>query len=262
MSIPRVINLTWMQGWSQLPDKFRSNIQSIIDKNPGYKIRYWDEHSLRDAVRLLGPEYLAKWNSFSHMHQRVDFGRYVALYVTGGGISTDVDVVALKGFDSTPNIDSSNFVVSYNSSNAFENYIKNGRRVALNNATILVGPNNQILKGLIDHIMGLSCEVNQDKESCIQSTTGPREFTEYLDQYKDEITVLDHRFFEPCQGNSIGCTIPEQAILDHQHEASWVSDRNKKIAQAWYWMKEHWLWMVGIIGFIILVSFSRKTKTV
>lgn len=250
-----------MQGWNVFPDRLKSNIQSLIDKNPGYEIRRWDEKSLRKVVESLGPEYLAKWDSFPHMHQRVDFGRYAVLYKNGGGISVDTDVVALKGFDSTPNINTSNFLVSYNSSNAFENYVKNGRSVSLNNATILVSPNNAILKGLLDHILGLSCSLNQSKESCIQGTTGPREFTTYLNQHKDKITILPNVYFEPC-GSDPNCVIPEQSVLDHRHEGSWVRDSHKNLAQLWYWIKAKRVAIFAVlIGTAILLLASSKTKT-
>lgn len=260
MTIPKNIHLVWMQGWDSLPDKFASNVQSIADKNPGWKIFKWTEKGIRDTVAKLGPEYLAKYDSFNLLHQKVDLGRYAILY-TYGGASVDTDVVALKGFDETPNLKTSDFIVSYNSSNAFENYIKNGRSVSLNNATILVSKNNPIMKGLIDHILGLSCTIDQSKESCIQGTTGPKEFTTYLNQHKDQITILDNVYFEPCGGNDTECILPEAAILDHQHEGSWVRDSHKQISRIWYGIKRNRAAIFAVFGTIILFFIlTSKTK--
>lgn len=254
-----------MQGWREFPDRLKPNIQSVIDKNPGYTFSYWDENSLRKVVESLGLEYLAKWESFPYMHQRIDMGRYALLYQTGGGISIDTDVVALKGFDSTPYIQSENFIVSYNSStNTFENYIKAGIPEVINNATILVSPKNLILKNLLDHILTLSCTIDQGKPGCIQATTGPNAFTKFLlENYRDQIKIIDKDFFEPCPGNDEwGCKIPERAILDHRHEGSWIGEGSKNISRIWYCIKAHKAIVLGIIiALIIIITTSSKTKT-
>jgi len=117
--IPRTIHQIWMQGWGQLPDKYLDNVQSIADKNPDYKILKWDEKSIRDIVKYLGEDYLRKYDSFTTLHQKIDFGRYSILYAMGG-ISVDTDVKAYKSFDETPHINDSNFIISYNSSSGFE----------------------------------------------------------------------------------------------------------------------------------------------
>lgn len=248
-----------MQGWNNLPQKFMSNIESIYKHNPDYEIIKWDEKSLREEVYKLGPHYLEKWDSFPYMHQRVDMGRFAVLFLEGG-ISVDTDVVAIKGFDNTPSLGISSFVVSYNSSNAFENFVKNGRAVSLNNATILVSKNNPIMKDLLDHILGLSCDINQSKESCIQETTGPKEFTTFLNKYKDQITILDNKYFEPCGGADTECVIPEVAILDHQHEGSWVRNSHKQISKFWYYIKRNWVPIAVLAGIIILLTSSHRAK--
>lgn len=259
--IPKIINITWMQGWDKFPSKYESNIQSIVEKNPDYKIMKWDERNIRDIVRYLGEDYLRKYDSFTTLHQKIDYGRYILLY-TFGGISVDVDVKAYKSFDETPHINTSNFLVSYNSSNAFENYIKHGKAVSLNNATILVSKNNEILKGLIDHILALSCDINQSKESCIQETTGPREFTKYLNQYKDQITILDNIYFEPCPGSDENCEInSELTILDHQHEGSWLSDGTKVMSSVYYKIKQHKIKILIAMAIIVILILIFKKQS-
>lgn len=259
--IPKNIHIIWWQKFANLPEHLRPKVQSIVDKNPGWNIYFWDEESIRKVMSQYGPQYLAKLDEYKFLHQSVDLSRFFLLHQFGG-VSVDTDVVALKGFDETPHLNDSSFIVSANSSSVFENWVKNGKPFALNNATILTTKGNPVMKGLMDHILELSCDVNADKEKCIQSTTGPREFTNYLLQYKDQITILKHSIFEPCGGSDAwGCTIPEDAILDHQHEGSWVSERNKNISRAWYWLKAHWLWIVGIIGLILLISKTRKVQT-
>lgn len=247
-----------MQGWASLPEKYLVNVQSISEKNPGYQIIRWDDRSMRDMVRNLGETYLQKYDSFQTIHQKVDFGRYAVLYALGG-ISVDVDVMAHKGFDDTPFINEKDFIVSYNSSSAFENYVKHGRPVSLNNATILVSKRHPIMKGLLDHIMTLSCEIGQSKESCIQETTGPREFTTYLNQFKDQITILDSAYFEPCSGSDMNCEIKPVSILDHRHEGSWLGENTKKFADTYYKIKKY-KWPILIVTIIIILFIIHGRK--
>lgn len=259
--IPQNVHMIWLQGWDKLPPKYYDNVKSIEEKNPNYNIIKWEDKSIRDILKYLGDNYLQKYDNFQTIHQRVDMGRYAILYALGG-VSCDVDVVAYKSFDETPNLNDSSMIVSYNSSSGFENYVKHGKSVSLNNATILVSRNNPIMKGLLDHIMELSCDINESKEQCIQNTTGPREFTKYLDQYKDQITVLDNTYFEPCSGYMDECEIKPNTILQHKHEASWVGDTNKLIGRVYYKIKQHRdkiLIAITIIVIFILISNTPKS---
>lgn len=258
--INKNVHILWWQGWNLLPSKYYYNIKSIIDKNPSYKIYKWDQYSIREVVKSLGEQYLQKLDSFTTLHQQIDFSKFILLFVFGG-ISTDVDVVALNGFDNTPYIKDRDFIISYNSSNALENWVKSGRSVIFNNATILVSAKNPIIKGLIDHLLTVSCSIDQSKESCVNNTTGPKGFTEYLDKYKDQITILDHEYFEPCMGNDSGCEInPNTSILDHQHESSWVSPIHKQFSKAYYFTKRNWIWMLAVVIIIILATYSCPKK--
>lgn len=257
--IPKIISAIWMQGWNNLPEKYLPNIKSIEEKNPDYKIIKWDKKSIRDVVKYLGDQYLQKFDGFKTLHQQIDFGRYCVLYAIGG-ISCDLDVVAIKGFSKTPEINSSEFIVSYNSSSAFENWAKHGKSASLNNATILVSKNNPIMKGLIDHIMTLSCDINQSKESCIQDTTGPREFTKYLDQYKDQIVVLDNVYFEPCNGADLACSISPETIINHRHEGSWLSDSTKGFGRLYFKIKQNRgpIIMGLLLLFVLFIIFNKR----
>lgn len=258
MAIPKYIHQIWYQSWNNLPSKYISNVQSVIDMNPGWTHLKWDDESMREVIKSIGPEYLDKYNEFKLLHQQVDFGRISILYAYGG-VSVDCDAMAYRGFNSTPHIETSDFIASKNSSNEIENLVKANIPEVLINATILVKPKHPILKQFLDHMMNLSCDINQSKYSCIQNTTGPRTFTKYLlDNFKDQITILDHQYFDPCNGNDTECEIPANAILDQQQEGSWANPAYKKIAQVWYWTKRRWIWLLLIIVIIILILSDRK----
>lgn len=257
-TIPKNIHFLWYQGWKEFPTKYESNIASVIDNNPGYKIFKWDNESIRQILKNIGQQYLDKYDSFEIMHQRIDMGRYAVLYWFGG-ISVDCDAKSFNGFDNTPHINTSDFIASYNSSNEIENLVKANIPEVLINATILVKPRHPILKNLLDNILASSCSIQESKYSCIQNTTGPRAFTKYLlDNYKDQITILDNEYFDPCNGNDTECKIPDSAILDQQQEGSWANPAYKTVAQSWYFVKRHWGVIAIIIIVIILISCSKK----
>lgn len=252
--IPKIIHQIWFQGFNNLPEKYIDNVKSIRELNPDWQYIQWDDSTIKLLLYTLGQAYVDKYNSFEHIHQKIDFGRYAILY-TYGGVSVDVDVVAYKNFNETPYINEKDFIVSYNSSNAFENYIKSGRTLIINNATILVNKNNEILKGLLDHILTLTCDINESKYKCINETTGVKEFTNFLDQYKDQIIVLENSYLEPCSGSDNYCEIKPNSIVDHQHAGTWVGDTNKNIAQSWYWAKGHKTELITVFIIIVILIF-------
>lgn len=259
MTIPKIIHQIWLQGWNSLPSKYEKNVTSILEHNKDWHHIRWDENSVLYALNQLGKQYVNKYNSYEHIHQRVDFARYAILYLYGG-VSVDVDVLAYKNFKETPFIDKSTFIISYNSSNSFENYIKSGKSLVINNATILVNKRNRILKSLIDHVLTLSCDINESKYKCINETTGIKEFDSFLNNYKDQITVLDNVYLEPCQGSDRHCEInPKLTIIDHQHEGAWISPNILNIARLWYkikaWKKEIAFFI--IIGIVLIIIFAN-----
>lgn len=246
MSIPKQINQIWLQGADQLPSKYSENVKSVIDKNPGYGYKLWDEKSLREVIAQIGPQYLEKFDSLPLLHQKVDFGRYALLY-QNGGISVDMDVVALKGFDSLPEINTGSFIVSRNSLNNF-----------INNATILVEPKHPVMKGLLDYILTLDCKQSKGKFFCVQQTTGPQTFTRYLKNFKDQITILPSTYFESCSGNDEYCQLSPDAILNHLHDGTWLPGYIKKGSKALYFCREYkWIIVLLIIIIIILIAKFR-----
>lgn len=219
--IPKIIHQIWYQGWNKFPERLKVNVDSVSAMNPDWTRMTWDENSLRDAVASLGQKYLDKYDGFSIMHQKIDFGRYAVLYIYGG-VSVDTDIFAFKGFDETPTIDTSDLIVSKNPTNSF-----------LNNATILASKNNPIMLGLLDSIAP-ECKSKNSNFLCMQETTAPKSFTKYMNQFKDQITILDSSYFEPCSGADKFCEVKPNSILDHRHELSWLSPAQRKASEFYH----------------------------
>ena len=239
----------WMQGWDKFPEKFRANIQSVIDKNTNWKIYYWDEGSILEELKNSGQEYLDKYNNFKLLHQRVDYARYFLIWKFGGA-SIDTDIVALKGFDSIPNIDTSDFIVS-----------EKPHSKSINNATILSSRNNPILKYVIDNIDIKPCGEYESDYQCIQRTTGPYAFNKLLKPFKDKIVVLDKSYMEPCSSLDKYCSVKSNTILDHRHELSWLKPWHREAIKMYFEVKHYkYQILIALIIIIILILALKKNN--
>jgi mannosyltransferase OCH1-like enzyme len=246
--IPKILHFIWFQGWDSLPANFQSNVDSVIKNNPGYQVMKWDGNSLRNAIATIGNDYAVKYDEFEYMHQKIDFGRYAVLYLNGG-ISVDIDAIAYKGFDQTPGIQTSSFIVSQNSTNQF-----------VNNAIILVSQKNPLMLELLQQISG-NCGKMEHKISCIMKSTGPQMFNDFVLQNKEQINILPNTYFEPCSGADKFCKLPEQVILNHKHAATWISPFWQNMNKCRHWCRHYSdsLMILVILGLTIFIAYKIST---
>lgn len=243
---PKSIHQIWLQGKESIPTKYSENISSVIKNNPDYSYHLWDEGEIRNEIRKIGDSYLKKFDALPLLHMKVDMGRYAILF-SQGGISVDIDSVALKSFNETPHINDSNFIVSKNSNNQF-----------INNATILVSKENPLMKQLLDEISG-DCKWYQDDTSCVMYSTGPIAFTKFVEKHWGEITVLDPVYFEPCSGMDVSCKPnSEKSILNHVHEGTWVNPLYRTVLTTYHNIKPYKIFFFVLLLAIILWLILKK----
>jgi len=207
-----------MQGWSELPTKFAENVQLLHTLNPEYEHMQWDDAGLRHQCAALGPDVVAKYDSFQHLIQRVDLGRYVVAY-NFGGVTVDVDMKSFKPISATPGLSTSDFIVS---KSAFPADLAG----FINNALIMVKPQHPLLLKIIREIcaFGAKEEDYMTKEMYIGATTGPlATFYRIIMAHPSEVKIIDSRYFEPCFSVDPICKPDGEAIMDHRHELSWFS---------------------------------------
>ncbi len=252
MLAPPIIHQIWMQGWEKRPQKFNANIERLRDMNPEFQIMTWDEEEIAKECESLSPAFLEKYRSFPHMISRVDYGRYILLYKYGG-ISLDLDMKPLHPLRETPGLDAHDFIVS---GSAFP-YDKLGM---VNNAVLIVTPKHPLLLEFIQKITDKHVNESDYLNNFlyVQNTTGPVILTQFIKEHKQAIHVLDHVFFEPCMSVDPYCKVPENAIMDHQHELSWMSTFLKHLSTVFFFLLHHWfLFLVGSIVLIFTLS-SKK----
>ncbi len=249
MLAPPIVHQIWMQGWDKKPAKFDENIAQLRAMNPEFEFMTWDEKSIAEECKKLGPEFEAKYNSFPYMISKVDYGRYVLLY-NYGGISLDLDMKSLHPIRETPELDTYDFIVS---GGAFPF----GKIGFVNNAVLIVTPKHPLLLEFIQHITRI--DINEEnyvtRELYVHNSTGPLVLSKFIDNHKG-IYILDHVFFEPCLSLDPYCKVPPKAIMDHQHELSWMSVFMKYLAKIGFFILYNWYFVLVFVVFLILYKMN------
>ena len=98
MSIPKIIHQIWLQGEIDIPKKYLSKTQRIKDMHQTWKYYFWDDVSIVDLLSK-NTIWLNTYHKLNYLHQKVDYARYIILYIYGG-VYIDMDVKMVKPLDS------------------------------------------------------------------------------------------------------------------------------------------------------------------
>lgn len=248
MAIPNVTHQIWFQGWNNLPEKYQGDADKLSIINQNWEHMKWDEASLRKECEKFSPEALEKFDQFTNMIHKVDFGRYIVLY-NYGGVSVDCDVECLRPLDKIPGIDRYELIVSKNSLTKLENKVASfglsKDLVIINNATLCCSKENSIMKQLIEFLMKNE-SWNDDIMLDTQLKTGPLIISIFFNKFLDDILVLDSDVFEPF-GN-----INRRTVLNHKYDQSWTGFGSAPI-QVYKIIKNNLVWL--LLGLCILLKF-------
>jgi len=253
--IPKIVHQIWMQGWENLPGKFVENSELLEKLNPHWEQKKWNEKQLYQICCEVDATWGECFKNFKYMIQRVDFGRYVALYLYGG-VSVDCDQKSIRSLELTPEFQSSNFIISTSIGGSVLHLFGSGFQTTLlyNNATIMCSPKNEILLQIIKDIV----ENPKSKFECVQSrtiivtnSTGPVRISKILHK-RDNSTMDSNKKFTKIDFKFLESEYPvEESILIHQHEASWLDPCSKVIAKFFYRHPN----MIYLLIFLIVVLF-------
>jgi mannosyltransferase OCH1-like enzyme len=252
--IPKITHQIWMQGFENIPDKFKKNVNDLHALNPEYEHKQWDENMLREECKKYSKECLERYDSFEQMILKVDLGRYVVLYHYGG-ISVDTDMAQLKPIQNLSDIESNKFMIS---KCAFP-YNMVG---ILNNAVIITPANNEILEKIIETISNDKRKASDfsTKEIHTQYVTGPACINNILQKISMPYTIIDNKYFEPCSSDDIFCTVHKDAIMDHKHDGSWVSSYINILLKILIFIIRFFIYIVLAIILVYFIIFRRGGK--
>jgi mannosyltransferase OCH1-like enzyme len=225
MNVPLITHQIWYQGWDKLPDKFKENVRQLEELNPEFSHMKWNATSLREECAKISEKLATKFDSFPHMIQKIDLGRYVVLY-NYGGVSVDTDMKPFKPLKKTPGLLGHDFIIS---ASAFPVNLIGG----VNNALIMTKKNHPILLDIITSIMDKEDNASNyfPKEFDIIFSTGPLSFYWFTYKHRKDIHILPNQYFEPCFSMDPFCSPGSDTIMDHKHELSWFNEGTRLLSQ-------------------------------
>lgn len=253
MEVPKVTHQIWFQGWDQVPDKYLGYIESVSILNPKWEHKQWDDKKLRKECRLFSPEALAKYDSYKHMIQKIDFGRYIVLY-NHGGISIDIDAECLKPLDKIPGIDRWDLLVSKSATTRLENWFstagKFGDLTMMNNAMIACSKNNPLMKQFIEFVIEIENDESEEI-SQILMTTGPLALTIFFNHFLDDVCILDSEIAEP-----LG-TVTHRTVINHVSATTWVPGLTRHFLDG-YKVLRPYFYILALVIFVLLILWRAR----
>lgn len=202
--IPYLIHQIWFQGEEEIPIKYNTFRKGWKDLT-NFKYEFWDETRIKTMMDFF-PEYKRTYDSFPTMIQKIDFAKYIILFIYGG-VYIDMDVFPVGDFLNSfmqNNSERSFIVFEHNTPYITITMNKlmglDGTRI-INNAVIFSSSRN---KRLVDIIH--ACQYSQDnwKKNCLSLqlrclvTTGPIVFTNCIRKTPGwRECVFEPEIFEP-----------------------------------------------------------------
>lgn len=278
MTFQKNIFQCWIQGESNMTNKnYIENAKNWKLLNPDWNHRVIDDDFIKKACSVFSQECLDTYNSFDIMHLKIDFGRYVVLYLYGG-MYCDMDMYVLRGLDNSDII--SNFLKTYNEKTHilglssividwYEKLLFKTNDFVLNNAVMISSQKNPILKefiiSIIDYVKENKIKSKEEGTALaiykIQMITGPLAFNDFFQtkinkQSPNElIQIFSPYIFEPGEPFSL-FDIRNDTISIHKMEMTWFSDNLKSVVELYYKSKKYIYIIIIIIILFVLYKLN------
>jgi mannosyltransferase OCH1-like enzyme len=256
VTFPKIIHQIWLQGQKDIPRKFNNNTESIKKMHSKWLYILWDGIMILKLMNI-DKKLLKTYYKLIYLHQKVDFARYVILYLYGG-VYLDIDIEAIKPLDDIldkyKNYDLIVSKLSLPPEIEFISCTVQGR--CINNGIIIAKPKAKVLLNLIKHVIdNCKCCSMTNKMICIETTTGPVVFSKIIKNFPDssKIKILDPEYFEPCLLDK--CQITSNTYLLHKHNVSWFSDEFKFICKFYLNNRVQILFVLLLLIIILALQF-------
>jgi inositol phosphorylceramide mannosyltransferase catalytic subunit len=190
--IPKKIHQIYFDFYNKTFEEnklFVESANSFKAKNNSYEYKLWNEKDCEELINNNFPEYYTFYKNMKYEIQKVDFARYVILYVEGG-FYADLDVICLKNIDNLIN----NNLIFHNVKEVYPNYS------FIENDIMACEQNSQIFKNIIqeqEENYNAICKkeiYNIWKIRFILQTTGPKYLSrvvkKHLKNYKPFMNLV------------------------------------------------------------------------
>lgn len=258
--IEKIVHQIWYQGEKECPEKHQAKMKTWKQNHDTWKYMFWDEEKMQQIIKQEYPQYYKRWSTFNHMHQRIDFFKYI-LMDKYGGLYADIDTICLKPIDPLLKYDDNKskvgqVIVCKTASTDWESWITFGTTESVNNGILISTKGHPFWRWYMDKIMKQSGPW-LTKFSEINNTTGPAFFSKCIWEYKGEgITILNHKTFEPCFHGDPYCKVGKDSYADHQHDQTWIDPISKWLSHVYYYLKGNW----GVIVLILIIIATIMYK--
>jgi len=272
MGFPKNIFQVWFQGCSKVSKQvYAENMKSWMMLNPSWKYSCISDKELRQACAKFSSEALATYDAFDAMHLKIDFGRYVVLYLYGG-IYVDMDAYALRSLDTSKDV--VDIMSQYNEHTHIlglstlnlaysEALIMVGHTTMINNAIMISSPQNPILKTFIEKIIDRAKTIKYNvKWVKISHTTGPNFLNQFVWPYIANpphnvvIKLFSNDIFEPCLIPN--CNITDNTISIHSMEITWFPTYLKYLRDLYQYLKLYSTYILFFIIIILIIWYRRR----
>jgi hypothetical protein len=246
---PPILYQTWKTR--EIPPNMMTYRQKWLNMTPQYEHPLLDDQDLRSLVETHFPHYLELYDSFTHNIERVDFARYIMMYL--GGVYADLDTYPIKPIDKW--VQTGKIVLGREPlEHAHEIY---KREVVLCNAFMISPPKKQFWIDFMDYIMD-----HYEHNSAPVYTTGPMAMTKFYEDHPErfnDVIITDPCIFFPMTGKgkiSEWCSLDKDSYVVHVWTNTWVTK--------WYedprWLNTRYWFYILLVVFVLLWSwlYSRK----
>ena len=240
---PKIFYQTWKT--QTLPSNFISNRERWLGMlESGWQTPLLTDENLRELVSSNFPGYLEAYDSFTENIERVDFARYVMMYL--GGVYADLDTYPVKPIDRWTETDK---IVLGREPIEHAREIYN-REVVLCNAFMISPPRQQIWIDLMDFIIE-----NYEPYYKPVYNTGPMAMTLFLEAHPEkfkDVIITDPCVFFPLLGDgktlSKGCDLNRDSYVVHVWSNTWVTNPFKD--PRWK-NSRYWCWGLIVLFFVL-----------
>ena len=186
-------NFNIIQTWKteQIPRKYKKFFNSVRSMNPHANFMFFTDKEIENFVMENFPQYSKLFNNFDFKIQKIDFFRYLAVYLHGG-VYLDLDMYMTMPFDYPFFENDCVFPIEY---------LKNGDKILQNkgfkriigNYGFYATPRHPFLKFIVDQIeenlKTFKYLKKTRKDKFILYTTGPVAVTNAYIDFKDKESV-------------------------------------------------------------------------
>tara|TARA_R110000868_G_scaffold113675_1_gene304861 strand:+ start:3337 stop:4050 length:714 start_codon:yes stop_codon:yes gene_type:complete len=231
--IPKIIHQCWYGLEGPLPENPHYHEGKRITENlhPDWNVILWNKETSRQLVKEHFPFYLPFYDNFRYEIQRMDFDRFVYLYVYGG-FYIDLDVHPLKSLEPLRDRE----LILHSS----DNFIPSQKTYT--NNFMASKPNHPLWKTLIQECFNNYTEKNHNKiydewkGRFVLQTTGPNFMTRVLKRVlpkyqKDYLVYIPERIMKEFDLPLTNENIENYYLID-QMNRGWMDEigikNNKK----------------------------------